>query len=71
MQRAFDLRDAQMRAMQQHLSHLDPSQVFERGYSVVRDERGSVVMDGEKLALGARLDITFARGRASAEVKEK
>ena len=54
-----------------NLQHLNPQQVLARGYSVVRDARGNVVSDSEKIALGARLDITFARGGVTAEVRGK
>ena len=58
-------------AAQQHLQHLDPHQVLARGYSMVRDVQGEVVVDGAALVLGAPLQITFARGSARVEVKEK
>ena len=57
--------------LQQHLLHLDPQQVLARGYSMVRDARGELVTDSAELSIGARLDITFARGWARAELKEK
>jgi exodeoxyribonuclease VII large subunit len=57
-------------AAQQHLLHLDPQQVLARGYSMVRDEQGAVVVDGATLSAGTRLQITFAQGWAQAEVKK-
>ncbi|MBI3902954.1 MAG: exodeoxyribonuclease VII large subunit [Nitrosomonadales bacterium] len=71
MQRTLERYDMRLRNMQQHLQHLDPQQVLARGYSMVRDEHGAIVADSAVLASGARLDITFARGWARAEVKEK
>ena len=62
--------DQRLFAAQQHLQHLDPHQVLARGYSMVRDQRGGVVVDGEALQLGTPLNITFARGWAHVEVKE-
>lgn len=58
-------------SLQQHLQHLDPKQVLARGYSMVRDEQGKIVVDSAQIPLGARLDITFATGWARTEVKEK
>lgn len=58
-------------AMQQHLQHLDPKQVLARGYSMVRDEHGKIVVDSAQVALGMRLDVTLARGWVRTEVKEK
>jgi exodeoxyribonuclease VII large subunit len=71
MQRTLENHDIRLRSMRQHLSHLDPQQVLARGYSMVRDERGAIVMDSAVLPLGERLDIAFAQGWARAEVKEK
>jgi len=45
-----------------------PQAVRERGYSITRDAQGCVVRDGALLAEGERLDLTFARGGASARV---
>ncbi len=58
-------------SLQQHLQHLDPRQVLARGYSMVRDEQGEIVVDSAQIPLGARLDVTFAQGWARTEVKEK
>lgn len=58
-------------SLQQQLQSLDPSQVFARGYSMVRDVNGKVVVDSEQVALGAMLDVTFARGKVKASVQDK
>lgn len=71
MQRTLERYDNRLAAAQQHLQHLDPQQVLARGYSMVRDEQGAVVLDSAALALGASLHLTFARGWAQVEVKEK
>jgi len=52
-----------------NLSHLDPAAVLERGYSVVRDGSGRIVLRGGSLAAGDLLDITFAEGGAHARVE--
>jgi exodeoxyribonuclease VII large subunit len=67
----LERRGASLRSLELHLAHLDPQQVLARGYSVVRDEQGAIVMDSAGVPVGTRLDITFARGWASAELKEK
>ncbi len=54
----------------QHLTLLNPQQVLARGYSLVQDACGSVVSDAGQLAIGAELQITFAKGWAQTEVKE-
>ena len=55
----------------QHLILLDPTKVLARGYSMVQDASGGVVSDAGQLAVGAELRITFAKGWAKTEVKEK
>ena len=52
-----------------NLSHLDPAAVLQRGYSVVRDGSGRIVLRGADLADGDLLDITFAEGGAQARVE--
>jgi exodeoxyribonuclease VII large subunit len=55
----------------QHLILLNPQQVLARGYSMVQDASGAVVSDAGQLAIGAELRITFAKGWARTEVKER
>jgi exodeoxyribonuclease VII large subunit len=55
----------------QHLILLDPTKVLARGYSLVQDANGVVVSDAGQLAIGAELRITFAKGWARSEVKER
>src|SRR5258706_156940 len=50
-------------------SHLDPAAVLRRGYSVVRDRSGRIVLRSASLAAGDLLDITFAEGAADARVE--
>lgn len=71
MQRSLERYDARLGSLQQHLDHLDPQQVLARGYSMVRDARGAIIMDSNTLPVDARLDITFAHGWAQVELIEK
>ena len=71
IQRNLDRYDARLGALQQHLLHLDPQQVLARGYSMVRDAQGNVVVSSERIMPGERLDITFAQGGVCAVVQEK
>ncbi len=57
-------------ALQQHLHLLDPNQVLARGYSLVRDAKGGIVSNSERLKTGNVLDITFAQGGARVQVQE-
>jgi exodeoxyribonuclease VII large subunit len=71
MTRSLERHDAKLNSLQQHLQHLDPTQVLARGYSMVRDANGKIVVDSAQVTKGAMLDVTFAHGWARAEVKEK
>ncbi|MBI3480586.1 MAG: exodeoxyribonuclease VII large subunit [Nitrosomonadales bacterium] len=55
----------------QQLILLDPQHVLARGYSMVQDAGGAVVSDAGQVEVGAELRITFAKGWARAEVKER
>lgn len=55
----------------QHLILLDPTKVLARGYSMVQDASGGVVSDAGQVVVGAELRITFAKGWARSEVKER
>ncbi|MBI5890386.1 MAG: exodeoxyribonuclease VII large subunit [Nitrosomonadales bacterium] len=71
MRRMLDRHEARLHALQQHLLHLDPQQVLARGYSLVRDAQGKLVVSSGSIALGEKLDITFAQGGARVVVQEK
>ncbi len=58
-----------LQAVHQQLQLLDPMQVLSRGYSLVRDENGTVVTDSAGLMAGDQLEVTFAKGGAEVAVK--
>jgi exodeoxyribonuclease VII large subunit len=64
-------RSARADNAEQHLIMLNPTKVLARGYSMVQDASGGVVADAGQLSIGAELRITFAKGWARTEVKEK
>ncbi len=70
-QRMLDRHSVRLAALQQHLQHLNPQHVLARGYSLVRDAQGNIVVSSERIASGDVLDITFAQGGAHAVVQEK
>jgi len=51
------------------LTHLDPTRVLGRGYSIVRDADGHVRRTSAGLSAGAELDVTFGEGGASVTVR--
>jgi exodeoxyribonuclease VII large subunit len=50
------------------LGHLNPAAVLDRGYAIVQREGARVVTDSRQLAIGESVTLTFARGRAQADV---
>lgn len=71
MQRTLERFNAHLDVLQQHLDHLDPQQVLARGYSMVRDAHGTIILDSAALPVGTHLDITFAHGWAHVELTKK
>ncbi|MBI5007130.1 MAG: exodeoxyribonuclease VII large subunit [Nitrosomonadales bacterium] len=71
MRGALDRHEARLAALRQHLQHLDPQQVLARGYSMVRDAQGNIVVSSRQIKLGETLEIAFAQGGAQALVQEK
>ena len=72
LQRAFNAdhrhKAQRIAALRTALSHLDPTQVLGRGYSIVRDADGHVRRSSAGLAAGATIDITFSEGGTEAKV---
>jgi exodeoxyribonuclease VII large subunit len=56
-------------ALRNALTHLDPTRVLGRGYSIVRDADGHVRRASAGLAPGAELDVTFSEGGAGVTVR--
>ncbi len=62
---------ADLQRLASNLHHLNPTRVMERGYSVVRNNIGTVVTSSKHVAVGEDLRLSFARGEALATVKLK
>ena len=62
-------RQEQLR-LTERLSALDPHQVLQRGYALVRDRDEAIVRDSNNLAIGAELSIQFGNGRTTVRVVE-
>ena len=69
LSRRHDALVARLERLQTSLAHLDPTAVLARGYSVVRDAQGRVVMRGSDVAGGDLLDVTLAEGGALVRVE--
>jgi exodeoxyribonuclease VII large subunit len=61
---------ARLDGVRRHLDALSPVRVLERGYAVVRTDKGAVVRDGASLAVGARITVELAKGGVAARVEE-
>lgn len=66
-----DRLGSRIAALGSNLSHLDPLNVLDRGYSIVARADGAIVRDGASLAVGDPLSLRFARGSATARVETK
>jgi len=62
-------RASWLESLRSSLTHLDPTKVLARGYSIVRGPDGHVRHSSAGLVPGSKLDITFSEGGAEAEVK--
>ncbi|NLD20338.1 MAG: exodeoxyribonuclease VII large subunit [Clostridiales bacterium] len=46
----------------------DPKLILAKGYSMVTDEKGDIIRDTSSLAIGQRVNIEAARGKAEAQI---
>ena len=53
------------------LEERSPLRLLQRGYAICYDARGNVMQSADQVALGERIRVQLARGRLSAEVKDK
>lgn len=67
----FEKLDMTLHRQHLHLTHLDPQQVLERGYSIVYDCRDTVVRHSDQTGIGDTVRITFASGWSKATITEK
>jgi exodeoxyribonuclease VII large subunit len=69
MTRMLDQRAHDMQRLHASLSALNPEATLARGYSIVRNPAGQVIRDSAVLQRGERIEITLARGNATAEIE--
>jgi exodeoxyribonuclease VII large subunit len=68
--RQLERNEDRLLALQQHLHLLDPNQVLARGYSLVRNAKGDIVIDSQQIKTSEALDVRFAQGGARVQVQE-
>jgi len=66
----FETRRQRLQALSAHLEHLNPQAVLSRGYSIVARSDGVIVRDSRQLEVGTPVNLTLARGSASARVEQ-
>ncbi len=64
-------RRAAVERMDAHLAHLNPEAVLARGYSMVRNAQGEVILSAAQVKLDENLDLRFHHGSAKALVTKK
>ena len=57
--------------LQARLTQLDPQHVLERGYAIVEDDAGNVLMAPAQLSPGAILKLRLARGQARVVIEQR
>jgi exodeoxyribonuclease VII large subunit len=71
LRQSVALSHANLQRLADNLHHLNPVRVMERGYSVVRNDTGSIVKSSAQIAVGDELGLTFANGEATTIVERK
>ena len=60
-----------VKSLASQLAQLNPQAVLERGYSLVETPAGIIVRDSAQLERGGEVKLTFAKGWARGQVKDK
>lgn len=68
---ALNEKRIKFKAISDHIDALNPMNVLDRGYSMVRDSEGRVITSVDSIALNQDISITFNDGSVTASVKEK
>ena len=65
------LRARQLAHLRTQLELLCPSQVLQRGYSIVRSPQGTIIKSSEQVGIEDRLSVELAHGRLVVAVKDR
>lgn len=68
MESSLQNHQAGLQRLAANLQHLNPEAVLERGFSMVRTGKGSIVRSSSELSPNEDISITFAHGSAAARV---
>lgn len=67
----LDRQSERLAALTAQLGQLNPDAVLARGYGIVRDAAGRVIVDSRTVAVGDALSVTLRRGELAARVEAK
>lgn len=67
----LDRQSERLAALTAQLGQLNPDAVLARGYGIVRDTGGRVIVDSRTVAVGDALSVTLRRGELAARVEAK
>ena len=68
MEASVSVRKQRLAQLEATLKAAHPKRVLERGYSMVQDDKGTVVSDVASLQEGQTIQLQFADGHAAADV---
>jgi len=63
-------QQTQLQRLSQNLEHLAPQQVLKRGYSMVQNEAGTIILSQRQLQTGEQVKISFAQGGVEARITQ-
>ncbi len=66
----LERKRAQLDALTVRLRALDTQRVLERGFSLVRNEKGEICSTVEGLNVGSQLEVTFSDGKVTSRIEE-
>ncbi len=67
---ALERKRARLDALTVRLRALDTQRVLERGFCLVRDEKGEICSTVEGLNVGSRLEVSFSDGKVASRIEE-
>ncbi len=66
----FERQHQTLQRFEAGLTHLNPQAVLSRGFSIVRNEAGSIIRASHEIVAGEVIEIAFAAGEAQAKVTQ-
>lgn len=64
----FQLAHKHLELLTEKLAALDPQQILQRGYALIRAESGTIIKNATQVSIGQELDLQLAQGSVRAKV---